>query len=189
MQDPLFNILSSPRLSIRRFNADDAEAFATYRSDPDVARYQGWEAPYPLEKAKRSIESLEGQAPGAPGAWFQFAVALTSTGMLIGDCGLRPTRRDPSQAELGFTFAKAYQRQGYASEAVRCLLEYVFGSLALQRVFAITQIQNDAANRLLKRLGFRLQGRFIENTAGPGQAESEFIYEQLQDDWKHGHAS
>ena len=185
MKDPSFSTLPSKRLIIRRFQADDVAALAAYRSDADVARYQEWEVPYPPEKARRFVESLEGAAPGATGTWFQFAVALTSTGLLIGDCGLRPTRRDPSRAELGFTFAKAYQGRGYASEAVRRLLDYVFMSLALQRVFAITQIQNRAANRLLKRLGFEWKGHFTEDSADNGDAASEYIYELLTVDWEH----
>jgi RimJ/RimL family protein N-acetyltransferase len=109
--------------------------------------------------------------------------------LLIGDCGLRPTRRDSSHAELGFTFAKAYQGKGYASEAVRRLLDYVFTSLALQRVFAITQIQNDAANRLLKRLGFEWKGHFIEDSMENDVTANEFIYELLREDWEYQHAS
>src|SRR3990172_12657922 len=49
MEDLSFSTLSSQRLTVRRFRADDAEPFAAYRSDPAVARYQGWEAPYSLE--------------------------------------------------------------------------------------------------------------------------------------------
>ena len=189
MKDLSFSTLASQRITIRRFHADDAAAFAAYRSDPDVARYQAWEVPYPLEKARRFIESLEGAAPGATGTWFQFAVALTSTGLLIGDCGLCPTRRDPSRAELGFTFARAYQGKGYASEAVRCLLEYAFTSLALQRVFAISQTQNDAARRLLERLGFRGHGHFVEDATVKGDTDGELIFERLQKDWKHQYTS
>jgi len=183
MEDQSFNVLLSQRLTIRRFKADDAAAFSAYRSDPDVARYQAWEAPYSIERAIRFIESLEGASPGVPGRWFQFAVALNPTDLLIGDCGLCPTRRDPSHAELGFTFAKAYQGKGYASEAVRRLMEYVFKSLALRRVFAITRIQNNAANRLLKRIGFEWKGYFTEDSSDKGDAADEYIHELLREDW------
>jgi aminoglycoside 6'-N-acetyltransferase len=189
MEDQSFSVLLSQRLSIRCFQAADASAFAAYRSDPEVARYQGWEAPYSLERAIRFIESLEGASPGVPGSWFQFAVALNPTDLLIGDCGLCPTRRDPSQAELDFTFAKAYQGKGYASEAVRRLLEYLFTSLALRRVYAITQIQNSASNRLLKRTGFDWKGHFIEESSDEGDTADEYKYELLREDWENHHAS
>ena len=43
--------LETTRLILRPFRKTDAEAFCGYRSDPQVARFQGWAAPYPLEKA------------------------------------------------------------------------------------------------------------------------------------------
>ena len=39
------------RLGLRRFTTADAEAFAAYRSAPEVARYQSWEAPVSLPAA------------------------------------------------------------------------------------------------------------------------------------------
>jgi len=188
MEDLSFSTLSSQRLTVRRFRADDAEPFAAYRSDPDVARYQGWEAPYSLANAARLIESLQGAVPGAAGEGFQFAVTLTATGLLIGDCYLHPACLDPGEAELGFTFAKAHQGRGYASEAVRCLLQYAFASLSLHRVFAVTYVQNKAARRLLERAGFRCEGPFNEK-ASRVESDNELIYGLLQEDWRRRHAS
>ena len=70
--------------------------------------------------------------------------------------------------------------KGYASEAVQCLMVYAFTSLALRRVFAITQIQNRAANRLLKRIGFDWKGHFTEDSSDKGDAADEYIYELLR---------
>jgi aminoglycoside 6'-N-acetyltransferase len=184
MRDRSFHELSSPRLTVRRFHAGDAEPLAEYRSDPQVARFQGWEIPYSFDRATRLIRSLQGTSPGTPGEGFQFAVALTATGSLIGDCYLHPTQHDPSEAELGFTFARAYQGVGYASEAVRCVLDYAFSQLALRRVTAITDVQNVSAQRLLLRLGFRLEGPFVDAAVSEAQPGTEFIYALVQEDWK-----
>jgi aminoglycoside 6'-N-acetyltransferase len=179
-----FEHLESARLRIRRFRAGDAAAFARYRSDPEVARLQGWEVPYSLEAAQRFVESLAGVSPGKPGTWFQFAVALCSNGALIGDCALRATRADPRQAELGFSFATLYQRQGYASEAVQCVLGYAFTTLEMHRVFSITDTRNVRAQRLLERLGFRREGHFVEGAWFKDEWVSEFLYAQLASEWQ-----
>lgn len=183
MEDSSFDTLSSERLVIRRFRPDDASAFATYRSDPEVARYQAWDCPFSLAQAERFIESVRNHAPGAPGSWFQFAVAIPPSGPLIGDCALRATRNDTRQAELGFTFATTYQGQGYASEAVATVLQYAFGTLALHRVFAITDVRNGAAHRLLERLRFRREGHLLHSSWFKGEWNSEFLYAQLQEEW------
>jgi len=179
-----FDQLESPRLWIRRFRADDAAAFARYRSDPEVARLQGWDAPYSVEEAQHFVAGLSGASPGMPGHWFQFAVVLRSDGALIGDCAPRATRTDARQAELGFSFATPYQRHGYASEAVRCVLRYVFTTLDMHRLFSITDTRNERARRLLERVGFRREGHFVEGAWFKGEWASEFLYAQLASEWR-----
>ena len=125
MEDRGFQRLVSERLLIRRFRPEDARALATYRSDPEVARLQAWQAPYTQKAAAAFIASLETLSPGIPETWFQFAVGLRKGEPLIGDLGLRLCA-DPRQAEIGFTLAGSYQGKGYALEALGCLLRYVF---------------------------------------------------------------
>ncbi len=56
MADASFTSLTAARLVLRRFRPEDLDAFVAYRSDPRVARYQSWEAPYP-EREAHLIES------------------------------------------------------------------------------------------------------------------------------------
>jgi GNAT superfamily N-acetyltransferase len=70
--------------------------------------------------------------PDTPGEWFQFAVALRATGQLIGDCAAMPRADDPGQCEIGFTIAPRYQGRGYATEAVRLLVGYLFARVWLE---------------------------------------------------------
>jgi len=183
MEDPSFEHFPSRRLVIRRFASGDAEALASYRSDTEVARYQDWECPYPLSEAKKFIATLQHLAPGTPGTWFQFAVSLGSSGTLIGDAALRTTRADARQAELGFTFAAAHQGQGYATEAVRAVVQYGFEKLAMHRVFSQTDARNLRARRLLERLGFRREGELRESTWFKGAWATDLLYAQLESEW------
>jgi aminoglycoside 6'-N-acetyltransferase len=179
VRDASFDRLATPRLVVRRFTAADASTLAVYRSDPEVARYQAWECPYPLEDARRFVASLEDLAPGTPGTWFQFAVALAATGALVGDVALRTSRSDPRQAEIGFSVAPEHQRRGYATEAVGAVLDYAFGRLAMQRVFAITDARNLPAQRLLERVGFRREVEFRDSTWFKGEWAREVLYARL----------
>jgi len=184
MQDPSFVRLECERLVIRRFASDDVEAFASYRSDPEVARLQDWDCPYPVSEARKFIASLDRLAPGTPGTWFQFAVSLASAGTLIGDAALRTGRTDARQAELGFTFARAHQGQGYATEAVRAVVQYAFANLAMHRVFSRTDARNSRAQRLLERVGFRREGELRESVWFKGEWATDLLYAQLESDWR-----
>jgi RimJ/RimL family protein N-acetyltransferase len=109
MGDAAFTALSTERLVLRRFRPEDLDAFVAYRSDPEVARYQSWEAPYRPSQARQFLHELAAVHPDTPGEWFQFAVALRHTDRLIGDCGTHVGAEDPRQAEIGFTLAPPHQ--------------------------------------------------------------------------------
>jgi RimJ/RimL family protein N-acetyltransferase len=173
----------TPRLILRPFEHSDAQAFARYRSDPEVARYQGWEAPYSPAQATRFIDEMKSTQPGSPGDWYQLAMELKSSRKLIGDCALQVLREDAHQAEIAFTLARTYQGQGFASEAVARLLDYLFKDLDLHRVRANIDPQNTASARLLERLGFRHEGRFIESLWLKGAWCDEDCYALLQREW------
>lgn len=60
--------------------------------------------------------------------------------------------------EVGLFWAMApkWQRQGYASEAARAVVNYAFGTLNLGRIFATTEYDNVASMGVMRRLGMRI---------------------------------
>ena len=158
----------------------DAQALVLYRSLPEVARYQSWEA-FDLADAGRLATGQAGLAPGTPGTWFQVAVA--DGGVVIGDCGLHCRADDPRQFEVGATFDPAYQGRGYATEALTALLTYTFAVLGAHRVTATTDAENGRAAALFARLGFRREGHFLRNVWFKGRWGDEFLFAVLRDEW------
>lgn len=172
--------LESSRLILRPFDTRDIEPFALYRSDPGVARYQTWETPFTREQAARFVAGLQQVEPGRPGEWFQVALELKATCELTGDCAFQVLAEDPRQAEIGFTLAPGFQGQGYGTEAVSHLLGYLFQEFNLHRVRANCDPRNTASARLLKRVGMRHEGRFIESYWLKGEWVSEDWYAILR---------
>lgn len=184
--DPSFH-LETPRLVLRHLQAADAPHLFTYRSDPEVARYQSWVS-MTADEAQRFVAQQAESRPGIPGEWFQFAVALKETNQLIGDCAMKTIQElgqpmHAQQAEIGYTFSRDYQRQGLATEAISALLDYIFGTLNLHRVIAITDCRNAASIALLSRLGFRREARFIEGYWLKGTWIDEYLYAILKREW------
>jgi RimJ/RimL family protein N-acetyltransferase len=175
--------LETPRLLLRPFQDSDLEPFAAYRSDPEVARYQGWDAPYSLDQAAEFIAGMKRAQPATGSEWYQFAIEHRPGAGLIGDCAFHLLAGDPHQAEIGITLARPYQRQGCAAEAITRLLDYLFRDLDLHRVVASCDVDNLASARLLERVGMRREGHFIENIWFKGAWGSEYLYALLQRDW------
>ncbi len=183
MADDKFTELIGERIALRRFTLADRTTFVTYRSDPDVARYQSWDTPYPPAAGKRLITSMLRQHPDTPGEWFQFAVTLRSTGELIGDCGSKTIATDPRQAKIGYTIASAHQGSGYGTETVRTLLAYLFAARGKHRVTASCDPRNAASIRLLERVGMRREGHLRESVWFDGTWADDLLFAMLDCEW------
>ena len=71
--DTGFEQLVTDRLALRRSRPEDAEAISSYRSDPEVHRFQGWERTDP-QGIRDEIVEMTTRAPGDPGGWVQLSV-------------------------------------------------------------------------------------------------------------------
>lgn len=175
--------LETERLIIRAFCETDLEEFFAYRNDPEVAKYQGWPVPYSMENAVNFIREMKNVKLGAAGAKCQVAIELKENRRLIGDIGFIVSQKNPGQARIGYSLACAYWKNGYASEAVACMLDYFFNELSLHRVSADCDPENIASSHLLEKLGFRREGHFIESFWLGDKWGDEYYYGILQREW------
>lgn len=178
--------LKTPRLLLRRLEPGDADAIVAYRSLAEVARFQSWESFGPADGAKLIAEQA-GVVPNMPGTWLQLAIVHSDSGAVIGDCGIHFQRDDSRLVELGITLCPGRQQRGFGGEALRGVLEYVFGQLGKHRVTALIDADNHAAANLFRRLGFRLEAHHIENVWFKGAWGSECVYALLRREWEIPH--
>jgi RimJ/RimL family protein N-acetyltransferase len=182
MPDMEFDSLTSARLRLRRFRESDLPVFCRYRADPEIARYQSW-SDFTEADGRRFFEQQSKLHPDTPGAWFQMAIELQSTGEMLGDCALHILANELRQGEIGFTLAAGCQGMGYATEAIIRLLDYVFHNLGKHRVIAVTDAENQRAARVLERIGFRREGHFLQNAWLKGNWGDEYSYALLREEW------
>ncbi|NCB75070.1 MAG: N-acetyltransferase [Clostridia bacterium] len=152
--------LKTERLSLRVLNMDDKELFFQYRSIPEIYRFQSWK-PSTIEEIEAFIELNLSIIPNTPSTWLQLAVCLKD-GRLIGDIGIH-FLDDGYQLELGYTIAPDYQGRGYASEAVRAVIDFLFFSLGKHRITASVDPGNLKSINLLEKIGFRKEAHFVKS--------------------------
>ncbi|HEY6314180.1 MAG TPA: GNAT family protein [Streptosporangiaceae bacterium] len=184
MPDAGFTELTGQRVTLRRFDLSDVEEFVAYRSSEQVARFQSWDAPYPREAGERFVRQMMSRHPDTPGEWFQFAVVLRATGQLIGDYAAMPDADDPRQCEIGFTIAGEHQGRGYATEAARLLVGYLFTARGKHRIAAFCDPRNTASAAVLERLAMRREGHLRESTWAKDQWTDDLVYALLDAEWQ-----
>jgi RimJ/RimL family protein N-acetyltransferase len=179
---PVVEILTE-RLTLQPFEARDLPAFVAYRSAPDVARYQSWDTGFSMADAERFLTSQHGLVFGTPGAWMQLAAIERRTGSLCGDCAVRVVTDQPGTAEVGVTFAPERQGRGLATEALAAVIAKLFEEHDLHRVFAQADDRNVGVHRLLERLGFRCEARFVEADWFKGEWSTLRVFALLRSEW------
>ena len=158
-RDTRFEPIETERLRLRRSRPEDAETISAYRSDPRVHRYQGWERT-DVEGIRTEIELMAGRAPGDPGGWVQLSVDERDGGRLVGDVGLSPAEGEPDVIKVGYTISPDRQGRGYATEAVRALIDYAFRVLDAGVVRAYASARNLPSIRVAEKVGMHLMERF-----------------------------
>jgi RimJ/RimL family protein N-acetyltransferase len=176
-------VLRSPLLLLRPLCAEDAAPLASYRSIPAVARFQSWES-FNQADAVRLVADQAKVVPDTPGTWLQLAIVLSTSGKMIGDCGIHFRGDDFQQVELGVTMSPTHQGQGLATEALASVLGYVFDGLGKHRVTTVTASENHAAAALFRRLGFRQEAHYVENVWFKGAWGSEYLFALLRLEWE-----
>lgn len=136
------------RLRLRPATIADLSAFHAILSDPRATAY--WSTP-PHETLDQSRDWLQSMIDIPHGEGEDFVVE--QDGAVIGKAGLF---RFP---EIGFIFHPDVWGRGFATEALRPVLERAFSTHALEEVVADVDPRNSASLRLLTRLGFREVGR------------------------------
>jgi RimJ/RimL family protein N-acetyltransferase len=159
--DPGFDELRTARLRLRRSQPRDAEQISAYRSDPEVHAHQGWGRTDP-DHVRTEIEEMLTRAPGEAGGWVQFSVETLQNDQLVGDVGIRVDTDEPGVILVGYTMDPGAQNNGYATEAVGALVDYVFDTLDAELVRAYAEASNIASVRVAAKVGLPVVQRFDE---------------------------
>lgn len=174
--------LSTERILIRNLCTGDLPDFHHYRSDPEVTRYQSFNV-MDLQQASGFIERMKDRDFGTPGEWVQYGIIDKSSQRLVGDCAIHIHLNESRIGEVGITIAPQAQNKGYAKEAFTAILEYLFDIKNFHRIVETVDAENVASISLLKSMGFREEGHFIENIFFKGKWGSEFQYALLKREW------
>jgi RimJ/RimL family protein N-acetyltransferase len=171
-QDRL-NLPDAGPVRLRALRSSDLQPFLAYRSDPDVARFQGW-APMSPDQGAAFLAEMAAPTGWPEGEWLQLAIARSADDALVGDIGL--WHEAPGEVQLGFSLACEAQGRGWAQAALRPLSELLLGLPGARCLRAVSDSRNVASLRLLARLGFAEVRR--EATVVKGEACTDVVFER-----------
>ena len=142
-------VLETERLILRAPRLEDAKAVVTLASDRRVAENTARiPHPYAIEDAEQFIAAVnkrEGEA----------CFVITLDGAPIGICSVDLREDGP---ELGYWLGVAHWGRGFATEAVRALIDHAFADLDHETLISGARVNNPASRRVLEKCGFQWTG-------------------------------
>ena len=150
-------LLETNRLIIEYFNNSDISDWAEIESDADVRQFVDGKI-LSLKEAGEYVEMniRQYQTHG----YGRYAVCLKDNKKLIGMCGFL---NEPYGIDFGYRYSKDSWGKGLGFEAAKEVLEYGYSELRLEKVLGLTAKQNLCSIRILEKLGFKFEEKFLFN--------------------------
>jgi len=161
--------LETERLIIRELTMDDFESInnvlnKTFGEEMPLSKRQRW--------LQWTVLGYEMFAMLEQPHYGERAIVLKETGNIIGAVGIVPyldtfnkvsafirTPESPATAEIGLFWAigPMHHRKGYAPEAARAVMEYLFVHEKVGRIIATTGYNNLPSQKVMEKLGMKIQ--------------------------------
>jgi [ribosomal protein S5]-alanine N-acetyltransferase len=154
-----------------RLNRDFLQPFSP-TFEPGMFSERDWEASLPAIQQHFSA-----------GTAVRFCLFIEEE--MIGVANLTQMTRSPSYSGvLGYTLAEAYQGQGLMKEALRELLRFAFERRNLHRIRAEYMPRNERSGRLLRSLGFQVEGYARDHLLINGKWEDHILAGLINPSWR-----
>ena len=169
-------ILKTERLFMREMCAEDFQAMFRIFADAENMRYY----PYAFDeqRVRNWIERNRNRyRENGFGLW---AVCLTGTGELIGDCGLTLQNiRGEMLPEIGYHIRRDCQRRGYAREAAGAVRDWAFRNTDYPALYSICKWTNEPSYRTAESIGMHFAYEYPDEANG-----TTHVSVLLREDWQ-----
>ena len=148
--------IKTKRLTLRRFKVTDADMmFNNWANDDEVTRYMRWPSYKSVDEAVNTlqnwVDSYEGES------YYHWGICLDSYEM-IGSIGVFIDSEHDHRTELGYCIGRKWWNNGYVSEAVKAVIDYIFTNTDVERIEAFYAVDNPASGKVMQKAGMEFEG-------------------------------
>ena len=142
--------LRTERMILRRYRPEDAPDLYRYLgTDPAMYEYSGWNPYGTPEMAQETVRGfIDRYEDGHVYSW-----VMDVDGAIVGTIGAYDHKDD--QIEIGFSVVKSWQGRGFATEALRKVLEYLTENEGIPCVTAWCAAENTGSQKVLEKAGMQ----------------------------------
>lgn len=166
--------LESERLILRKLKMEDAEkAFQNWTSDPDVSRYVRWSTHKTIDDTIEYLKKVQDNYKNTKN--YEWGIVLKDTDELIG--AISAFESEDDRYEIGYNISKKYWRNGYTSEALKRVMNYLVDEVGIKKFMCSHAKLNPASGAVMKKVGFKyVRDTIIEKFDKTEQFDSKVYY-------------
>ena len=160
MKDLGTKTLETERLILRKFTLDDVDGmYNGWATDENVTRFVSWNVHPNKEFTKELITKwIEAYDENA----YNWVVELKDTHELIGNISAVHMSKKNHYCELGYCYGSKYWNKGYATEALKAVIDYLLDECELHVVEAKHYSSNPASGRVMQKAGMMQEAVMVE---------------------------
>lgn len=144
-------VLETERLILRAPKLEDAKHVAALANDKRIAENtRRLPHPYSRADAEDFISGIN-----VPSGEIAFLIT-TREGVPVGTCSI--AAYEETAPEIGYWLGAPFWNRGFATEAVRALIDFAFTELEHDSLSAGARVTNPASRRILEKCGFQWTG-------------------------------
>ena len=150
--------IESQRLFMRKYRMTDLEDYIEYRGNEALHEFLPTVAREDKSGYKPRLKQIIKGYNHKTDPTMTWAITLKSSNKVIGSVSVERVSERNKCVEVGWALSVKYQHHGYAFEAVKAIIEYLFLNYDINRIEAFIWNGNEASRKLAKRLGFTHEG-------------------------------
>ncbi len=151
-----FPDLPGERIDLVEIDASCVDDIHEYSSMPVFFEFMEFAESRTREETETYVRKLISRSEAPTGHYWM--IRHKADDKIIGTFGVLDIDPRKGSSEIGYGISSRYWKQGYFKEALRMVLEHLFGEAGFHRVWAKTQDDNAASIRALETMGFKHEG-------------------------------
>jgi len=172
----------SPRLLFREIKKEDIPLIHNMNCLEEVARFNTIGIPSDINQTAAMLQPAMDNEKEEVRSKYLWLIRSRESQKFIGDIGLNLSPPNKSRAEFYYSLLPEHWSKGYATEAVKRIIEFAFDSLKLHRLSAGVATGNHASIRVLEKAGLIREGIGRKILPIRGEWYDNYSYSLLEDD-------
>lgn len=144
-------MIETNNLILRKFKIEDTEAaYNGWFTDSNCNKYLLWDLHVDINETRATLEKwIDEYFYGS----YNWAIELKRTHELIGMIDAEEVYDKHNYLEIGYTISSTYWGNGYATEALKAVIDYFFNECDVHLIEAKFMKSNIASGRVMEKVG------------------------------------